>query len=128
MVATADGDVLWSRRRVGEYWTPAAGAVLVLGDLRRLQVRIEIDEIDADALRPRAHCELRSDGGEPLGSGRAVRVAPELGSRALLSERPSLRSDARVRDGFVEIASPSSLAPGQRVWAYCARDGDRAPL
>jgi multidrug efflux pump subunit AcrA (membrane-fusion protein) len=112
------GVVVWSRYQAGEFYAQGE-PLMILGDVERLQVRIEVDDVDADALSPGAPCQLRDDGGGSLGDGTLLRLAVEYASRGLRSERPSERTDARVREGFVEINQPTTLAPGRRVWAYC---------
>jgi multidrug resistance efflux pump len=123
--APFDGVVLFSRYHVGEFYAPENGPLLVLGDLTRLQVRAEVSDIDAVGLEQGAACQLRGDGGEVLGEGILARLAVESASRRLPSERPTDRSDARVRETFIEITKGSTLVPGLRVWAYCS--GRAAP-
>lgn len=119
--ASVDGVVLWSRRHAGEYYEPGQGPLVVLGDVSKLQVRLEIDDGDGDGLHPGAPCELRNDAGAVLAEGAVHRLAIEYGSRTLVPERPTARTDARVREAFVEVAPSRTLAPGLRVWGYCAR-------
>lgn len=119
--APVEGVVLWSRYHAGEFYAPSAGPLLVMGNLQRLQVRAEVDDTDATSLLPGAACKLHSDGGEALGEGIVTRMAVESASRELPSERPTLRSDARVRETFIEVKAGTALVPGLRVWAYCRR-------
>lgn len=126
--APSDGVVLSSRYHPGEFYAPSQGPLLVIGNMQRLQVRLELDDIDVGGLMNGARCELRGDTGERLGEGTLVRVAMEYGSRSLPSERPTSRTDARVREAFVETDAVSSLAPGQRVWGYCPRGSLHASL
>lgn len=124
--ATIDGVILWSRQHAGEYYSQSQGPLLVLGDMRRPQLRLEVDDSDAALVQEGARCKLRGDGGEPLGAGTVVRLASAFGTRSLATERPSSRTDARVREVFVEIDSPTSLAYGQRVWGQIDRTTRRA--
>ncbi len=130
IVAPSAGTVLLSRFHAGEFHGPGAGALFVLGDVSRLQVRLEVDEIDANEVRRGAPCALYSDGGVRLAEGTVVRLAPKMGRRALAIESPTARADVRVREVFVEISATSRLIPGQRVWGHtsraaAARDSDR---
>lgn len=118
--ATSDGTVLWSRHHVGEFYAPGQGPLIVVGDDRHLQVRLEVDDGDAPLVPVDARVELRDDGGAPLGSGSVVRVAGMYGSRSVATERPTARTDARVREVFVEVDAPARVAPGQRVWGQIA--------
>ncbi len=115
------GTVLLSRFHAGEFYDPQQGALVALGDLSRLQVRLEVDEIDAHDLRVGARTSVVSDAGEPLASGTVVRLAPSMGRRALSQESPTARADVRVREVFVEVPSSSTLVPGQRVWGHTPR-------
>jgi HlyD family secretion protein len=117
--ATLDGVVIWSRYHRGEFYAQDQGPLFVLGDLQRLQIKLEVDDADAAALVTGAACQLRSDSGESVGEGSVVRIALEYGSRSLASERPTSRTDARVREVFVEAHPATSLVPGQRVWGTC---------
>jgi multidrug resistance efflux pump len=114
--ATIGGLVLWSRQHVGEYYSQSQGPLLLLGDMSRPQLRLEVNDGDAALVQEGARCQLRGDGGEPIGTGTVVRIASAFGSRSQSTERPSMRSDARVREVFVEIDTPTSLAYGQRIW------------
>lgn len=121
VIAPAAGTVLLSRFHPGEFYDPGAGPLLVLGDMTRLQVRLEVDEIDAPDVRVRAPCDLVSDGGQPLAQGTIARVAPKMGRRALPLESPTARADVRIREVFVEIPATAPVIPGQRVWGHTSR-------
>lgn len=120
VVSPIGGTVLVSRMHAGEFHDPRSGPLITLGDLSRLQVRLEVDEVDARDVAPGARTVLLGDGGERLGEGTVVRVAPRMGRRILPLESPTARADVRVREVFVEI-SASTLLPGQRVWGRMAR-------
>jgi HlyD family secretion protein len=131
VVAPAAGTVLVSRFHAGEFQGAGAGPLFVLGDLDRLQVRLEVDEIDASAVEPGAPCALHSDSGARLAQGTVFRLAPKMGRRGLSIESPTARADVRVREVFVEIPATTRLVPGQRVWGHASRTaapGTAAPL
>lgn len=121
IVAPSAGTVLLSRLHAGEFYNVGAGSLFVLGDMSRLQVRLEVDEIDALAVNPGADCALYSDAGVRLAGGTIVRLAPKMGRRALPLESPTARADVRVREVFVEVPVTSTLIPGQRVWGHTRR-------
>lgn len=121
VAAPRTGSVLLSRFHPGEFYAPGTEPLMVLGDLSRLQVRLEVDEIDAPDVRVGSPCALVSDGGQPLGQGTIVRVAPQMGRRALPLESPTARADVRVREVFVEASAAAPLVPGQRVWGHTSR-------
>jgi multidrug resistance efflux pump len=113
--------ILLSRFHAGEFFSPGAGPLLIVGDLSRLQVRLEVDEIDALRVGPGADCALFSDDSVRVAAGAVVRVAPKMGRRGLSTESPTARADVRVREVFVALAGPNRLVPGQRVWGYAPR-------
>lgn len=125
LAAPRSGTILLSRFHTGEFYDPGAGPLFVLGDLSRLQVRLEVDEIDASDVQSGASCALYSDGGSRLAEGTVVRLAPQMGRRGLALESPTARADVRVREVFVEISPPAALVPGQRVWAHMPRVSGR---
>jgi hypothetical protein len=121
VTAPSAGTILLSRFHVGEFYSPPAGPFFVLGDLTRLQVRLEVDEIDALDVGVGAPCAFYSDGGVLLAQGIVVREAPTMGRRALPLESPTARVDVRIREVFVEVSATAPLVPGQRVWGNTPR-------
>lgn len=120
IVAPVAGTVLTSRLHVGEFFVVGGAPLLVMGDLSRLQVRLEVDEIDSPRVTPGAPCSLHADDGTKLADGTVVRAAPKMGRRAFSSESPTARNDVRVREVFVEVPGSAPLVPGQRVWGRTA--------
>ena len=118
VLAPLAATVLWSRFQPGELYTQGAQALFVLGDTSRMQVRLEVDEIDAARVEVGMPCVLYTDGGQRLGEARVVRLAPLMGRRGLTTETPTSRADVRIREVFVEVRGPASLVPGQRVWGH----------
>ena len=121
VVAPGAGTVLVSRAHAGEFTAAGADPLLVLGDVGRLQVRLEVDEIDASAVAGGAAAAIFSDGGERLAQGAVFRIAPRMGRKGLPIESPTARQDVRVREVFVEVPASSGLVPGQRVWGHVSR-------
>jgi len=125
ILAPADGTVLLSRFHPGEFYSAEAGPLFVFGDMRRLQVRLEVDEIHAGDVRVGVPCTLYSDGGELLAEGAVARLAPSMGRRGLSQESPTARVDVRVREVFIEVPATAGLVPGQRVWGHTQRSAER---
>lgn len=121
VVAPDAGTVLVSRAHAGEFTAAGAGPLLVLGDTSRIQVRLEVDEIDATTVAGGAAAAIYSDGGERLARGAVFRIAPRMGRKGLPVESPTARQDVRVREVFVEVPAASGLVPGQRVWGRVSR-------
>jgi multidrug resistance efflux pump len=126
VVAPANGTVLLSRLHAGEFYNAGSGPLFVLGDMTRLQIRLEVDEIDASVPTRGASCTVYSDSGTRLAEGTIVRLAPKMGRRALPLESPTARADVRVREVFVQVPFTATLIPNQRVWGHVARTGKLA--
>jgi multidrug resistance efflux pump len=118
VVAPRAGSVLLSPYHVGELFTPGGAPLLVLGDVSRLRIRMEVDEIDALRVVQGAPCTLYGDDSVRITEGQVFRIAPKMGRRRLAIESPTARADVRVREVFVEVPASASLIPGQRVWGH----------
>ncbi len=123
ITAPSPGTVLLSRFHTGELYSPEAGPLFVLGDTSKLQVRLEVDEIDAFRVADGLACALYGDDDVKLGDGTVIRLAPRMGRRGLRIESPTAREDVRVREVFVEFPGTPALVPGRRVWGHIARSG-----
>jgi len=122
VASPAPGVVLHSRFHAGEYFNVGGEPLFVLGDVSRLQVRLEIDEIDAFRVTIGQNCALYGDDDATLGNGRIYRLAPMMGRRGLKLESPTARADVRVREVFLEVAASDTLVPGRRVWGHVEID------
>jgi multidrug efflux pump subunit AcrA (membrane-fusion protein) len=118
VVAPIAGLILQSRAHGGEFFAVGGAPLFILGDVSRLQVRLEVDEIDASRVGARARCALFADDNSPVAQGVVYRLAPQMGRRGLPIESPTARADVRVREVFVETPGSSGLLPGQRVWGH----------
>jgi multidrug resistance efflux pump len=118
VTAPTDGVVLLSRFHSGEFYSVGGAPLFVIGDTSRLQVRLEVDEVDASRVKDRARCTLFADDNSRVADGAVFRIAPQMGRRGLAIDSPTARVDVRVREVFVEAASVSTLVPGQRVWGH----------
>jgi len=116
VAAPMRGTVLWSRYRVGEFYSAGSQALFVLGDVSRLQVRVDVDEIDAQRVALDAPATIRMEGSPDETPGRVVWLSPKMGRKTLLVEAPTARNDVRIREVLVETAVGQRLLPGARVW------------
>ncbi len=117
--APASGTVLWSRYRVGEFYAVGSQALFIVGDMSRLQVRVDVDEIDATRIALGAPVTIRMSG-VPDQAGQVVALSPRMGRKNLVVEAPTSRNDVRIREVLVETASIPRLLPGGRVWVEFA--------
>jgi multidrug resistance efflux pump len=98
VTALVAGEVLQVNVRPGEYvGTPPGQALIVLGSVQQLHVRVDIDEHDIPRWRPegRAVAQLRGDPGQRLPL-RFVRVEPYVIPKKSLTGDNSERVDTRV--------------------------------
>jgi multidrug efflux pump subunit AcrA (membrane-fusion protein) len=129
VIAPIGGVVLLSRFHVGEFYGVGGSPLFVLGDTSKLQVRLEVDEVDAYRIKNGARSLLYADDNHQLGEGSIFRVAPQMGRRGLAIESLTARADVRIREVFVETPGSAALVPGQRVWGHVApADPSSGPL
>src|SRR5262249_12191981 len=114
VVAPIAATVLLSRYHVGEFWSVGA-PLFVLGDTSRLQVRLEVDEIDAFRVSEGGSCGFYGDDNVKIAEGSVFRIAPQMGRRRLALEAPTARADVRVREIFAAAPASAALIPGRRV-------------
>jgi multidrug efflux pump subunit AcrA (membrane-fusion protein) len=118
VTAPLTGVVLLSRFHVGEFYGVGTSPLFVVGDTTKLQVRLEVDEVDAFRIRDGARSVLYADDNHRLGEGNIFRIAPQMGRRGLAIESLTARADVRVREVFVDTPASTALVPGQRVWGH----------
>lgn len=115
--APVAGTVLLRHHRAGEtVSTTPPTALFVVGDLSRLRVRAEIDEIDVARIREGDRVEVTADGwpGERFG-GHVVRVGQRVGAKTVRTERPTELQDRKVLDALIELDPGATLPVGLRV-------------
>ncbi len=121
--APVEGEVLQVNVRLGEYIaTPSSRPPVVLGDLRVLHVRVEIDEQEIPRFRPGASARafLRSDPQEgfPL---KFVRVEPYVVPKKSLTGEGTERVDTRVLHALYALPPQmKSLYVGQQLDVFLA--------
>jgi multidrug resistance efflux pump len=104
----------------GEYYSPGGGALLVLGDLSRIEVALEVDELDVPRVSLGQRVVITADGfAKPVAEGRIVAMNPRMGKKGLATERAQDKSDTRIREVTVELDG-APVVSGQRVWATIA--------
>jgi multidrug resistance efflux pump len=129
VVAPVAGVILLGRFHAGEFFSVGSRPMFVVGDTSKLQVRLEVDEIDAFRVKDGGSCTLYADDNHKLAEASIFRIAPQMGRRGLGIETLTARADVRVREVFVETPASSVLVPGQRVWGHIApSDPSKGPL
>jgi multidrug resistance efflux pump len=111
--ALVDGEVLQRNVRPGEYvGAPPGGALIVLGDVHTLHVRVDVDEHDAPRFRPGAAARgsLRGDPAHPFPL-RFVRVEPYVIPKKSLTGDNTERVDTRVLQVIYAVDGVSAERP-----------------
>jgi HlyD family secretion protein len=119
------GTVLQIKYRIGEYYSPAVAnplntePLMVLGDLRALRVRIDVDERDIARVKPGApgYVMLSAYPGHRFG-GRVVEVGMRMGRKNIRTDDPVERLDVKILEAVLQVDDPHGLVPGIRVTAY----------
>ncbi len=113
--------------RPGEYvGTPPGQVLMMLGDINRLHVRVDIDEQDLPRFRPglTGTGYVRGDANTPIDLT-FVRVDPFAEPKKSLTNAGNERVDTRVLQVIYELVSPpSTLYVGQQIDVFL----DAAPL
>ena len=121
--APVDGEVLQVNVRVGEHVSArGAGALVVLGDIRTLHVRAEIDESDIPRFRADAPAAayMRGDA-ERRHALRFVRVEPLVVAKQSLSGDNTERTDTRVLQVIYTVEEPDApFFVGQQLDVFIA--------
>ncbi len=109
------GEVLEVARGPGEFTQPGE-TLVILGDTRRLQARMEIDERDASAVKAGAEARVSVPG--ETRDARVVEVGQRVRPKEILTDDPAARTDVRVLELVLAIDQPVDLIVGQRGVCY----------
>jgi multidrug efflux pump subunit AcrA (membrane-fusion protein) len=124
LTAPSDGVVLSRRVDPGDVVRALSGSILFeLADPDHVELRGEVEELQAPLLRAGARVQITAPGGLlPLGSGRVVRIAPGVGNRLIAGDPSELRADSLVRAVYItpDPGTLRDLPIGQRVEARIA--------
>lgn len=124
--APIDGTVLKVDVRPGEYvGTPPGAALMIVGDVSTLHVRVDIDEHDLPRLRPGLPGVgyLRGNTTEPLPL-RFVRIEPFAEPKRSLTGAGSERVDTRVLQVIYALeGAPATVYVGQQLDVFLDQSG-----
>jgi HlyD family secretion protein len=116
------GQVLQVKARAGEYYNPqGTEALLILGDTRKLRVRMDVDERDVAAVKlgARAFARLSAFPKRDFG-GKVSEVGKRMGRKNVRTDDPTERIDTKILEVVIDLDSPKDLVPGLRVTSYVA--------
>lgn len=128
--APRPGTIMQVNIRAGEYATPtAADPLLLLGDTQQLQIRADVDEVNAPLVAPRASAvaslKSRGDASFPL---TFVRIEPYVVPKKSLTGDNSERVDTRVLQIIYRFDRPAfPIYAGQQVDVFIQRAAATGP-
>jgi HlyD family secretion protein len=114
------GTVLRRYRVAGEAVTNVPPTpIAIVGDLRGLRVRAEVDETDVGRVTAGQRVEVLADAFPDRRFGGTVfRVSSRLGGKAVQTGRPADRVDTKVLQVLIDLDAGVMLPIGLRVDAY----------
>ena len=122
--APISGTVLQLGVRAGELASPAVPQPLVvLGDLSKLRVRVELNQRDYGAIKTGQSVLVRSAAfpGRDV-AGKVFSIAQVIGPGSFGARGPGNFSDIDVAEVVVELAAPDPLVVGMKVDVYFRRN------
>ncbi len=115
-----DGVVLRKHRKTGEsVSTQNATAILVLGDVSTLRVRLDVDETDVAKIRVGQPVRMKATAyGDKVFTGKIARIGRILGRKNVRTDEPTERVDTKILETLVDLDPGSALPLGLRVDAF----------
>ena len=117
--APIDGEILQVKFRVGEYVTPGGDPLVVMGDMRTLRVREDVDERDIGriAVGDAAFAVADAYPGRKF-TGKVVEIGRMMGRKNVRTDDPTERIDTKILETVFELDDPDGLVPGLLVTGY----------
>jgi HlyD family secretion protein len=117
--APTSGRILRIKLHVGEYHNPAAEPLIVMGDVSKIHVRVDVDERDVERVAKNAVSYVTAPAfGEKQFNGKVVEIGQRMGRRTLRVDDPKDRVDVKVLEAVLELEGTPPLVPGMRVSAF----------
>jgi len=118
--APYEGEVLQVKARAGEYYTPGASeAPVVLGDTRRLRVRMDVDERDIGRVKLGQGAYAVADAFPGVRfTGKVAEIGRRMGRKNVRTDDPTERIDTKILEVVIDLDEATRLLPGLRVTSY----------
>lgn len=118
--APSDGEILQVKVREGELYSfQGSEPLLILGDTRKLRVRMDVDERDVARVGVGESAFVTADAyGARRFGGKVVEVGRRFGRKNVRTDDPIERNDTKILEVVIELDSNELLVPGQRVTSY----------
>ncbi|MGD9656652.1 MAG: HlyD family secretion protein [Methylocystis sp.] len=114
------GTILRRSRSAGEAVTHVPPtAIAIVGNVRGLRVRADVDETDVGKIVPNQRVEVTADAfpNRRFG-GKVFRISSRMGAKAVQTGRPTDRVDAKALQVLIDLDPATNLPVGLRVDAY----------
>jgi HlyD family secretion protein len=114
------GKILQVKLRAGEYYNPQGGdPIAVVGDTRKLRVRMDLDERDLGKVKEgaKAFVTLNAYPGKKF-AARVVELGRRMGRKNVRTDDPTERIDTKILEVLLELDDRDGLVPGLRVVSY----------
>ncbi len=121
--APIEGAILQIKYRAGEYYTTMGGGgvepIMIMGDTRKLRVRIDVDERDIAKIKlgAPAFATLNAYSGRRV-SGRVVDIGRRMGRKNVRTDDPIEHIDTKILEVVFELDNTDGLVPGLRTMSY----------
>lgn len=117
--APIQGEVLQVIVREGEVYQPEAGALVVLGDMSQLRVRMDVDERDVGRVHIGDGVIVRANAFPNVDfTGKVIEIGLRMGRKNVRSDDPTERNDSKIREVVIALNEGGDLVIGQRVTCY----------
>jgi len=114
------GHVLQIKLRAGEYYNPQGGdPIAIVGDTRKLRVRMDLDERDIGKVKvgAKGFVTLSAYPGKRFGA-KVVELGGRMGRKNVRTDDPTERIDTKILEVLLELEERDGLIPGLRVVSY----------
>lgn len=120
MRAPIAGEILQIKVREGELYSVQMGdPLLIMGDTRRLRVRMDVDERDIARVRLGAPSYVRADAfGARRFEGKVAEIGRRFGRKNIRTDDPVERNDTKILEVVIDLVENQPLIPGQRVTSF----------
>jgi HlyD family secretion protein len=127
--APIDGTILRILRHTGEQVSDTfPSVILMMGDTSTLRIRTEVDETDIGRVKIGERAYATADAyGEQQFAGVVTKVAQCMGKKAVHTDDPSEKIDAKVLDVLVTLQPGIDLPVGLRMDVFIVPDAPQAP-
>ena len=129
VTAPSAGEILQIKLQVGEFYSPSGvDPLIVMGDTRKLRVRMDVDERDIGKVKMGARAFAVADAfRDKKLTGRVSGVARRMGRKNLRTDDPVERIDTKILEVVIDLDPTEHAVVGLRVMSYLEVDPQAGP-